>query len=215
MKASGREPRAFSMVQLVPSCSRPPLRHTRALLTREPSQHVLLEAKQVPNAKWMEARADSSSSLLATVLSIFVPRQVLESTISGPPSRLHRHVMCVGGMFAPRSSFLIAAIAVLALIAAAEVDADKSARNARQLKGGKGPKSSKSLKSSKGSKGPKSPKSGKDSTTSAPTDVPTEEPTDVPTASPSDAPSSSASPSDAPSSAPSTLAVSIVPVPYF
>ena len=51
-------------------------------------------------------------------------------------------------MFAPRSSFLIAAIAVLALIAAAEVDADKSARNARQLKGGKGPKSPKSGKGS-------------------------------------------------------------------
>ena len=61
-------------------------------------------------------------------------------------------------MFAPRSSFLIAAIAVLALIAAAEVDADKSARNARQLKGGKSTKSPKSPKRSK------SPKSGSETT---------------------------------------------------
>ena len=60
-------------------------------------------------------------------------------------------------MFAPRSSFLIAAIAVLALIAA-EVDADKSARSVRQLKGGKSTKSPKSPKRSK------SPKSGSETT---------------------------------------------------
>ena len=62
-------------------------------------------------------------------------------------------------MFAPRSSFLIAAVAVLALIAA-EVDADKSARNARQLKGGKGSKSPKSPKTPKSMKTSKAPKYG-------------------------------------------------------